>query len=88
MTQAVMRIGGPGALFDAWERDAFEAGSAPLDVDDLAARAGLPSDTIRDTSMEMDSGASDVEALTEDDRGRAFLAITLARIDTSPFKRH
>ena len=87
MVQAIMRIGGPRALFDAWERDAFEAGTAQLDVDDLATRAGLPSKTIRDISIELDSGALDVEALTEDDRGRAFLAITLARIDTSPFKR-
>jgi hypothetical protein len=88
MTQAVMRIGGPRALFDAWERDAFEPGTAPLDVDDLAARAGLPSGTVRDISVELDSGTLDLEALTEDDRGRAFLAITLAQIDTSPFKRH
>jgi hypothetical protein len=87
MVQAVMRIAGPRAIYDAWEGEAFEAAATGLEVDDVARRAGVPSSVIREILTEWDAGSLDVETLAHDDRGRAFLAITLAGIDTSPFKR-
>jgi hypothetical protein len=86
MLEAVMRIGGPRAIYDAWGGDVFDSVAPRINSDDLARRTGLPATIIRDVSTELDSGSLDVEALVDDDRGRAFLAITLERIDTSPFK--
>jgi hypothetical protein len=86
MVQAIMRIAGPRAIYDAWEHDVLEATAADLEVDDVARRAGAPSSVIRDILTEWDAGSLDVEAFSDDERGRAFLAITLVSIDTSPFK--
>ena len=84
MVDAVMRIGGPGAIFDAWEPGTF-ARFGEVQSDELAQRAHVAVADIRDALALLARGSVDTGSLADDGRGRAFLAITLDVLDSSPF---
>ena len=85
MVEAVMRIGGPASIYEAWDPKDFDHDDQLDRVADVSLRAAIPEPVVREVLTELGQRSLDVSTLGDDERGRAFLAITLDRIDTSPF---